>query len=139
MLLVWSAVEEALRVLASRFAPNESGRKILTPDQAYSIGLISQNQHRALNYARELRNQVAHNIGSISIPDYVSRDTAGLLERMVKPSYVPPPIMADRVLSQILPDQEVLEQVNNLFPDADQVEQVDAAEYIASLRSSSEE
>jgi len=138
LLLVWAAVEETLRTLASRFAPGETGRKILTPDQAYSIGLLSENQHRFLSVLRDLRNQAAHNITPIPVPDNTIRDAVSLLERMISPTYVPPPIMADRVFSQFQRNQDVLEQVQQLFPHADPLEQADAAEYIRSLKLSNE-
>jgi hypothetical protein len=134
LLLVWVAAEETLRTLASRFAPGETGRKILTPDQAYSIGLLSANQHRSLSILRGLRNQAAHNITPIQIPDNTIRDAVSLLERMTSPVYVPPPVMADRVFSQFQPNQDVHEQVQQLFPHADPLDQADAAEYIRTLK-----
>jgi hypothetical protein len=57
---------------------------------------------------------------------------------MISPTYVPPPIMADRVFSQFQRNQDVLEQVQQLFPYADPLEQADAAEYIRSLKLSNE-
>jgi REase_AHJR-like len=134
LLLIWAPVEEVLRGLASRFAPGETGRKVLLPDQAYSMGLISENQHRLLSNLRYLRNQAAHNITQVSVPDSAIRDTVELLERMNRPTYVPPPIMADRVYADFDPSQETLEQVKRLFPHADPAEQADAAEYVRSLQ-----
>jgi hypothetical protein len=138
LLLIWAVVEEALRRLASRFAPAETGRRVFSPAQAYSMGLLSENQHQLLSSVRYLRNQATHNITPISVPDSVIHDTVGLLERMNRPTYVPPPIMADRVIAHFDPDQGVLEQVKRLFPDADPEDQADAAEYIRSLQRSDE-
>ncbi len=138
LLLVWAAVEEALRGLASRFAPGETGRRILPPDQAYSMGLLSENQHRLLSSLRNLRNQATHNITPISIPDSAIQDTVNLLERITRSTYVPPPIIADRVFAQLDPTQDVLEQVKRSFPDSDPADQADAAEYVRSLQISNE-
>jgi len=134
LLLVWTAVDEVLRGLASRFAPSETGRKILSPDQAYSMGLLSEGQHRLLSALQRRRNQAAHSITPEQVPPDVIRDAVNLLIRMSRPSYVPPPIMADRVLAG--PDQHgtPLEQVRRLFPSSDPVEQSEAAEYIKSLQ-----
>ncbi len=138
LLLIWAAVEEALRGLASRFAPHETGRRILPPDHAYSIGLLSKSQHRLLSSLQKLRNQTMNNITSISVPDSIIRDTVNLIERMTCLTYVPPPIMADRVFAQLSPSQDVLEQVRCSFPDSDPIDQMDAAEYVRSLRFTSE-
>jgi REase_AHJR-like len=134
LLFVWAAVEEALRGLASRFAPHETGRKILPPDQAYSIGLLSGSQHRLLSSLRNLRNQAANNITSISIPDNVIRDSVNLIERMTCSTYVPPPIMADHVFAQLDPTHDVPEQVRHSFPHSDPIDQTDAAEHVRSLQ-----
>lgn len=134
LLVVWAAVEEALRGLASRFAPGETGRRTLPPDSAHSMGLLSEGQHRLLNSLRKLRNQVANNIMSISVPESTLRDTVNLIERMTRSTYVPPPIMADRVLVQLDPIQDLLEQIRYLFPESDPIDQVDAAENVRSLQ-----
>ena len=90
LLVMWAAVEEALRGLASRFAPGETGRRTLPPDQAYSMGLLSEGQHRLLSSLRKLRNQVANNITSISVPESTVRDTVNLVERMTRSDIRPP-------------------------------------------------
>jgi REase_AHJR-like len=134
LLFLWAAVEEALRGLASRFAPHETGRRVLPPDQAYSIGLLSSSQHRLLSSLRKLRNQATNNITPISISDSVIGDTVKLIERMTCSTYVPPPMMADRVFAHLDPTQDVLEQVRRLFPLSDPIDQTDAAEYVRSLQ-----
>lgn len=134
LLLVWTAVDEVLRVLASRFAPGETGRKILSPDRAYSMGLLSERQHRLLSALQRIRNQAAHAITPEQVPADAIRDAVSLLKRMSRSSYVPPPIMADRVLAEPDQRQNPLEQVRRLFPDSESAEQSEAAEYIRSLR-----
>lgn len=134
LLLVWTAVDEVLRGLASRFAPSETGRKILSPDQAYSLGLLSESQHRLLSALQRIRNQAAHAITPGQVPADTIRDAVGLLNRMGRPSYVPPPIMADRVLAEADQRGRPLEQVRRLFPESDPAEQSEAAEYIRSLQ-----
>lgn len=134
LLLVWTAVDEVLRGLASKFAPSETGRKILSPDQAYSIGLLSESQHRLLSALQRIRNQAAHAIIPGQVPADAIRDAVSLVNRMSLPSYVPPPIMADRVLADPDHDEQPLEQVRRIFPDSDPAEQSEAAEYIRSLQ-----
>ena len=138
LLLLWAAVEETLRGLASRFAPGETGRRVLPPDQAYSMGLLSKGQHRLLSSLRKLRNQATNNITPISVPESAIRDTVNLIERMTRSTYVPPPIVADRVFARLDPTQDVLEQVRDSSPDSDPIDQADAAEYVRSLQFSNE-
>lgn len=139
LLLTWTAVDEVLRGLASRFAPSETGRKILSPDQAYSMGLLSQGQHRMLSALQRIRNQAAHAITPTQISADVIRDAVSLLNRMAQPSYVPPPIMADRVLAEPGQHQNALKQVKRLFPNSDPAEQSEAAEYIRSLQANNDQ
>lgn len=138
LLLVWTAVEEALRGLASRFAPGETGRRTLPLDSAYSMNLLSKDQHRLLGSLRKLRNRTANNIISISVPERVIRDTVNLIERMTHSTYVPPPIMADRVLAQLDATQDLLEQIRYLFPESDPIDQMDAADNVRSMQFISE-
>jgi hypothetical protein len=136
LLLIWAAVEEALRGLASRFAPGESSRRALTPDQAYSMGLLTESQRHLLSSLRNLRNQATHNISPVSVPGDAMQDAVDLLGRMNRPTYVPPPIMADRVFAELEPGQGQIEQVRHLFPDADPKEQAEAVAYVKSLQAS---
>jgi hypothetical protein len=53
---------------------------------------------------------------------------------MAGPSYVPPPIMADRALAELDQDQDPLQQARRLFPESAPEEQLEAADYIRSLR-----
>jgi hypothetical protein len=134
LLLAWTAVDEVLRELASRFAPSESGRRVLTADRAYSLGLLSDSQHRMLSGIQRLRNEVAHTIRPVEVPSQLIVDIANLVNRMAGPSYVPPPIMADRALAELDQDQDPLQQARRLFPESAPEEQLEAADYIRSLR-----
>jgi hypothetical protein len=136
LLIAWTAAEEVLRLLAYRYAPELLERKVISPQMAFSAGLLSENQHRWLSSIFRLRNDAAHGPSPLNdIPQ--ARDLIlslqELLNRMAEPLYVPPPIMADRILAD--PDLRglnPLEQVRIKFPQSHLEEQHDAADYVAS-------
>lgn len=131
LLLEWAAAEEVLRMLTARFAPEEAtGRAV--PDHVYSLGLLSEGQHQLLDSLLAMRDQVAHAVAPVAIPDASVQDAATLLDRMLHPSYVPPPIMADRAMAAGH-DGDALDQVRRAFPEADPADQEDAAEYLREL------
>jgi REase_AHJR-like len=133
LLLAWTAVEEVLRELTFRFAPDAASRRVSTPDSAYSLGLLSEDQHRFLAGVQRFRNQAAHTVLPAPIPLQLILQIAGLVNRMAKPFYVPPPIMADRALAELDQRQDPLEQVRRLFPKSSPEDQLEAEEYIRSL------
>jgi hypothetical protein len=73
------------------------------------------------------------------VPDDVLMRTIALVNRMIQPSYVPPPIMADSVLAHLDWEHDVLEQVERSFPEANPIDQQEAAEYLRSLQPTRDE
>jgi hypothetical protein len=136
LLIAWTAAEEVLRLLAYRYAPELIGRKVISPQMAFSAGLLSENQHRWLSGIFRLRNEAAHGgtpLNNIPQARDLILSLRELLNRMSEPSYMPPPIMADRILAD--PDLRglnPLEQVGIKFPQSHFDEQQDAADYVAS-------
>lgn len=79
-----------------------------------------------------MRDQVAHAVAPVAIPDGAVQDAASLLDCMLQPSYVPPPIMADRAMAAGH-DGDTLDQVRCALPEADPADQEDAEEYLRDL------
>jgi hypothetical protein len=118
LLLIWTATEETLRTLLARAGLTISASHIVTPDQIYGVGLLGDHQYALLQQGRQLRNQVAHGASPVEVPADLVERLAALATHMLDPNYVPPTVMADRLLVVRRPEADLSGQAQEMYPDA---------------------
>lgn len=86
LLLLWSAVEASLQLLANRVGIRETRPKLLL-SELYSLGWLSERHFAELDDAQETRNAIAHRVGRDLVDSSLVVRVAQLARRLADPQY----------------------------------------------------
>lgn len=101
LLLLWSALETSLQLLAFRVGVRATQPKPLL-SELYSLGWVSERHFAEIEEAQELRNTVAHRVGVAQVDPSAVMRLAEIVQRLAQPNYASVDQMVEWFRSQYM-------------------------------------